>query len=188
MRLPRAGELGETVIGAAGEHPQSCSAPTSSVPRTGPGGSRGSCPTSAPGPDREQDLVQIGSEPWAMSVSALWTDSRSCGGGSRLTRRAAGEAGGRGRAAGRGRSEQQADRHAPVHLRTHLGQPRPQHPEQARVQLPEPDRGLGALVRRGGLIRSRRCRRAGSPAMRHVRPASRGASHRTAACRSSARP
>jgi hypothetical protein len=43
--------------------------------------------------------------------------------------------------------EQQADRGPPVHLRAHRGQPHPQHPEQARRQLPRPDRRLDRVSR-----------------------------------------
>ena len=52
---------------------------------------------------------------------------------------AAGEAGGRRGPAGRRGPDQQGDRQPPVHLRADRGQPRPQHPEQARLQLTGPD-------------------------------------------------
>ena len=54
----------------------------------------------------------------------------------------AGQARGRRRPAGRRGPDQQGDRQPPVHLRAHRGQPRPQHPEQARLQLTGPDRRL----------------------------------------------
>ncbi len=75
--------------------------------------------------------------------------------------RAARDAGGRCRAAGRRRADQQADRGAPVHLRAHRGQPRPQHPEQARGRLTCPDRRLGSHTRR---VTGRRAAPAGGAA------------------------
>src|SRR5262249_45349771 len=60
---------------------------------------------------------------------------------------AGGKGRGGGRRVGRRGPEQQADRHPPVHIQAHGGEPRSRHPEQARLQLPRADRGLDGVAK-----------------------------------------
>ena len=80
-------------------------------------------------PRRARPRCRVGSRRWRRRCVAL--DAR-----------------GGGRAAGRRWLEQQGDRSPPVHLRAHRRQPRPQHPEQARMQLTYPDRRLDGVAER----------------------------------------